>query len=121
MAIVDNKDIIKMVTSIVQDVVDGNFDKLKAEGRLGTVDDEEDIESIQDILESYPGAISMPPAGEFHNLEKLEFPTEDDDIETYFVELYLWYSGRESDMRLKLLCKVRDKGQHQVILHDILS
>jgi len=119
--IVTNTEVIAKIRDIINCLVVGDYERLVNQGYLGEYDTPDNIEVIRETIESYLGTITMPPDNIFETLEKLEFPTEDGDRETYFVEPDLWYDDEASDLWCKFICNIKLDGSVHVRLYGILA
>ncbi len=112
MSYITNRKVIQSIQLIIQYLVSEDLLDKAYEG---------DTEGLQEAIETYPSKISIPPISEFETIEKLDFPTEEGDKDTYTAEPSLWYSGEESDLYLRIFCKEKMNDDVEVYLYAIPS
>jgi hypothetical protein len=79
------------LSQVVNLLVNKKYSELENEGILGSLN----TKQIEDVINSYPGVMTQPSAGEFSHFHYYEY-----DENNFYLEFDLFFNNERSDLTL---------------------
>lgn len=98
------------VRGLVSLLVHGDLADMHRQGLFG----KSDLEVIREVLESYPGEMTMPPDSAFSDFDTYG----DEKTGTFVADFPLWFDGAESDL-YALIAQEEEFMKRRLYVYDL--
>ena len=98
---ITSKAITCSLQNLIKLLVDKNYKVLQTNGILGDLE----ASDIQEVIDSYPGALTNPPDKEYYNFHRYDYGDNG-----CYVEFNLFFDNKKSDLSLCLEMSQKEKN-----------